>query len=267
MARFPKGVGLSGWGSSSAAKGRARRPAGPVASGSGRRIAGRILRWALLLPLVALGLILAVAVAGLAVTPPSTLMLWRWVTLRPVERQVVPIARVSPNLVNAIVAAEDGRYCAHRGVDWDALRAVVEEADEEGPARGASTVAMQTAKNVFLWHGGAYGLSYLRKGLEIPLALGLDALWGKTRLMEVYLNVAEWGDGVFGAEAAARKHFNKSAADLTPREAALLAAALPLPRMRDPRRPTGRFARLAGVVQRRAAGAGPVTCVARPGRA
>jgi monofunctional biosynthetic peptidoglycan transglycosylase len=120
-------------------------------------------------------------------------------------------------------------------VDFDALREVIE--DDEGPSRGASTITMQTVKNVYLWHGP----SYVRKTIEIPLALVVDTLWGKRRVMEVYLNVAEWGPGVFGAEAAARRYFNVSAAQLTPAQAARLAAALPNPVARTPARPS-RFA-------------------------
>jgi monofunctional biosynthetic peptidoglycan transglycosylase len=125
--------------------------------------------------------------------------------------------------------------------------------DEDGTSRGASTISMQTAKNLFLWNSR----SYVRKGIEIPLALTLDAVWPKRRVLEVYLNVAEWGEGLFGAEAAARRYFGRSAADLTPRQAALLAAALPNPRMRDPRKPQRRHAMLAALVERRAKGAAP----------
>jgi len=117
-------------------------------------------------------------------------------------------------------------------VDWKEMGVVLD--DEDGPSRGASTIPMQVAKNLFLWPGR----SFLRKAMEVPLALYLGAIWPKQRMIEIYLNIAEWGEGVFGAEAAARRHFGKSAAELTPREAALLVAVLPNPRQRDPRRPS-----------------------------
>lgn len=184
--------------------------------------------------------------------PVSTLMLARYLTLQEVQRHYAPLSRISPALIEAVVVAEDARFCRHGGVDWGALGDVIEAADEDGPARGASTIAMQTAKNLFLWPSR----SYLRKGLEIPLALTLDLAWPKRRVLEVYLNVAEWGDGVFGAEAAARRAFGKSAAQLSAREAALMAAALPLPQKRNPARPTARQAAYAGVIASRARAAG-----------
>jgi monofunctional biosynthetic peptidoglycan transglycosylase len=157
------------------------------------------------------------------------------------------LAEIAPALSEAVIASEDARYCAHRGVDWDAMRAVLSDSDEDGPSRGASTIAMQTAKNLFLWPSR----SYVRKALEIPMALYLDALWGKRRVMEVYLNVAEWGDGLFGAEAAAQLYFGKKARDLTRREAALLATSLPNPFLRNPARPGRHQRELVGVVLNR----------------
>jgi monofunctional glycosyltransferase len=192
---------------------------------------------------------LALVVLYRFVPPVSTLMLARWVMLKPVSRSFVPLDAMAPALARAVIASEDARFCRHAGVDWDALREVIEEADEDGPSRGASTVAMQTARNVFLWQGR----SYLRKALEIPLALAIDAVWSKRRVMEVYLNIAEWGDGIFGAEAAARYHFGKSARVLTPREAALLVAVLPNPLRRSAKRPSPHVVRKAAVVLARTA--------------
>ena len=204
---------------------------------------------------------LAILVLGLLyrfVTPVSTLMLARWATLRPVERIAVPLEAIAPSLPAAVIASEDGRFCVHRGIDWGALQDVIEDAEEDGPSRGASTIAMQTAKNVFLWPGR----SYVRKALELPIALYIDLVWGKRRMMEVYLNVAEWGDGIFGAEAAARRHFGKSARNLTRGEAALLAAALPNPRVRNAGRPTGRHRALANrIVDRVNGGAAAKACL------
>jgi monofunctional biosynthetic peptidoglycan transglycosylase len=195
--------------------------------------ARRALVGALKLACVLLALGFALSLLYLAVTPPSTLMLARWVTGRAVQRIVVPLTAISPFLPAAVIASEDARFCQHHGVDWDALSDVVDDMGDGGPARGASTITMQTAKNVFLWSSR----SYIRKAIEIPLALYLDLVWGKRRTMEIYLNVAEWGQGIFGAEAAARHHFGKSARDLTRREAALLATTLPNPILRDPARP------------------------------
>ncbi|MGI6245984.1 MAG: monofunctional biosynthetic peptidoglycan transglycosylase [Pseudochelatococcus sp.] len=195
--------------------------------------------------------LLAIAAAPLAllllygfVPPVSTLMLGRWLTLQPVERQWVALSDISPELPRAVIASEDSRFCRHGGVDWSALRQVIDEMGEDGPARGASTIPMQTVKNLVLWPGR----SYVRKGLEVPLSLFADMIWSKRRMMENYLNIAEWGDGLFGAEAAARRYFGKSAGSLTRREAALLAAALPNPLQRNPAKPARFHARAANAI-------------------
>jgi monofunctional biosynthetic peptidoglycan transglycosylase len=201
-----------------------------------------------------LGLLLALAalIVLWRVAPPvSTLMAARWVTLHGVDRTYVPLARMSPRLIAAVIMSEDAQFCRHRGVDWGALNEVIADADEDGPSRGASTITMQTAKNLFLWPGR----SAIRKGLEIPLAMVIDRAFGKRRVLEVYLNIAEWGDGVFGAEAAARRYFRKSASDLTQREASLLATALPNPILRNPSRPKRRHAVLAAINAGRVVGA------------
>jgi monofunctional biosynthetic peptidoglycan transglycosylase len=208
-------------------------------------LAGRIVRG-----LVRLGLALAIVFVALLLLyrfapAPSTLMLGRWLTLRTVERDWVPLAQISPHLIRAVIASEDQRFCSHRGVDWGELNAVLQH--EDGPSRGASTLTMQTAKNLFLWPGR----SYLRKGMELPMALAIDFAWPKRRVIEVYLNIAEWGDGIFGAEAAAQHHFGKSALRLTPAEAARLAGALPNPILRNPSRPSRGLQSAAGRVQRR----------------
>ncbi len=180
--------------------------------------------------------------------PISTLMMVRVLTFRHVERQYVPLKRISPNLVRAAIAGEDGRFCEHRGVDWAAMRnAVAEAVDEDGVSGGASTITMQTTKNLFLW----MRFSYLRKPIEMPMAMVLDALWSKRLIMERYLNVAEFGRGVFGAEAAARHYFNTSASNLGPREASLLAAMLPSPIRRNAARPTPFVSRYASSIERR----------------
>jgi monofunctional biosynthetic peptidoglycan transglycosylase len=227
--------------------------AGPV-----RRAAGYVFAFLLfaMLAVLLLGLIYRFA------PPVSTLMLGRWATFRSVDRVHVPLEAIAPSLAAAVIASEDARYCGHRGVDWSALQQVIDDAEDDGPSRGASTIPMQTAKNVFLWPGR----SYVRKALELPIALYIDLIWGKRRLMEVYLNVAEWGDGVFGAEAAARRHFGKSARALTRGEAALLAAALPNPRLRNPARPSGRHRALANRIAARMDGGAALRGCLQPTR-
>ena len=188
-----------------------------------------IVRLVVLAALVAAG---AVAIQT-AIRPVSTLMLARELTGQPVDRRWVPLSAVSPKLVASVILSEDGQFCRHHGVDFAALRKVIEGSGGE-PLRGASTITMQVARNLFLWQGR----SYFRKALEIPLALLIDRLWGKKRMLEDYLNVAEWGDGIFGIEAAAERDFGKSAAELSARQAALLATALPNPFLRSVTRPS-----------------------------
>jgi monofunctional biosynthetic peptidoglycan transglycosylase len=209
------------------------------------------------------GLALALGFAALILVygflpPISTLMLARWLEGETVERHYVPLARISGFLRGAVIVSEDARFCEHNGVDWSALRGVLDLAGADRPKRGASTIPMQTAKNLFLWPSR----SYLRKAIEIPLALLIDLEWPKRRILEVYLNLAEWGQGVFGVEAAARHYFHKSADRLDANEAALLATALPNPRHRNAARPSRRHAGLAARVMARARTAGPlVDCV------
>lgn len=232
---------------------------------SARRKGRGPLRTALRIALAGAGAILLLLV-GLTllyrfVTPPSTLMLARWATGESVDRRAVPLAAMGRVLPHIVIASEDARFCTHRGVDWEILAQVVEKAIEnEGGTRGASTIAMQTAKNLFLWPDR----SYVRKAMEIPLALWLDFAWPKRRVLEVYLNIAEWGDGIFGIEAAAQRHFGKSARDLTRREAALLATALPNPLRRDPGRAGPGHRRLAAALSARAAREGPIDGCLRP---
>lgn len=215
-----------------------------------RRLAGRLLRAVLLLAL----LFLASNLLFMHVTPPSTIMLARWLTFQPVARESVPLDAFSPELRLMVIASEDARFCRHMGVDWRELFRVI----ESGGARGASTISMQTTKNVYLWPQR----SYVRKALEIPIAIWLDFLWSKPRMLEVYLNIAEWDEGIFGAEAAAQHYFNRSAADLTRHQAALLATALPAPRRRNPAAPSAGHARLAEQLAHRAVRSGPIAaCV------
>jgi monofunctional biosynthetic peptidoglycan transglycosylase len=183
------------------------------------------------------------------IDPPSTLMMWQRITLQRVEQTWMPLTAISPNLPRAVIASEDGQFCSHRGVDFGELRAVFRDADELSDMRGGSTIAQQTVKNLFLWQGR----SYVRKALEFPLALWADLVLGKRRMMEIYLNIAEWGPGgQFGAEAGARHAFGKSARDLSSREAALMASILPNPVTRSAAKPGPGVRRLAGIYEGRA---------------
>lgn len=157
--------------------------------------------------------------------PGTPLMVQRMAEGETVRRSAVPLDEISPHLVRAVIAAEDSGFCTHNGVDPEAIALAIEEYRAGKGLRGASTITQQTAKNLFLWNGG--GL--LRKAGDAWMAVFIDFAWSKRRVMEHYLNVAEWGDGLFGAEAAARARFGKPASDLTVREAALLAAVLPSP--------------------------------------
>jgi monofunctional biosynthetic peptidoglycan transglycosylase len=214
-----------------------------------RRPAARLARALVAAVVVILLLPYLIVPLYLVVRPVSTLMVWRWATGQRVERRYVPLDRIAAVLPLTVILAEDGRYCTHHGVDLHELREAIAEADTIGDMRGGSTIAQQAAKNLFLWPGR----SYVRKALEIPLALWLDFVLGKRRLMEVYLNIAEWGPGgEFGAEAGARRAFGKPALRLSPYEAGLMAAELPNPLERDPRRAAPGLRRLAGIYQGRA---------------
>ena len=157
--------------------------------------------------------------------PGTILMIQRAAGGEQLRRTMTPLEDISPFLVTAVIAAEDTRYCEHQGIDPEAIEKAIDEYQRGKRARGASTITQQTAKNVFFWNGGGAP----RKVGDMWMATFIDHVWGKRRVMEVYLNVAEWGDGIFGAEAAAQARFGKPASKLTEREAALLAAVLPSP--------------------------------------
>lgn len=230
----------------------ARRARGP---GLVRRLLRRVVLFMLLLILLPLGLIPLYR----AVDPPvSMVMLINRAAGIPIERQWAQLEDISPHLVRAVIMSEDGRFCSHKGVDWEEVRRVLDRMEGGGRPRGASTLTMQTVKNLFLWPQR----SWLRKGLEAPLALYADWLLPKRRIVEIYLNIAEWGTGIYGAEAAARHHFGVPASAITPTQAARLAAALPAPRARDPARPGRTTAGLASIIAQRAAKSGAyVGCV------
>lgn len=191
-----------------------------------------------------------------AVVPPpaSNLMLLRTIAGNRLDYRWVPLNQISPHLARAVITSEDARFCEHHGVDWIEFQNVVDDVfdDDEGPIRGASTITMQLAKNMFLWDGR----SPIRKGLELPIAYWMDLVLSKRRLIELYLNEVEWAPGVYGAEAAAQHHFKKPAAKLTRREAALLAAVLPNPIKRKAGKPSRRVNSIANRIQVRMAGMG-----------
>ncbi len=171
-------------------------------------------------------------------TPYMTSESWR---VGRVDHEWVPVDEIAPVMLRSAVAAEDANFCLHWGLDITAIRAAL--ADETG--RGGSTISQQTVKNVYLWHGR----SWFRKSIEAILTPAMEGMWTKRRILEVYLNVAEFDEGVFGVEAAARHYFGVSAADLSPRQAALLAAVLPNPKGRDAARPSGATDRRARSIQ------------------
>ena len=182
--------------------------------------------------------------------PVSTLMAWRYLTGAPVSRQWIEFSTISPALPRSVVSAEDAKFCSHHGIDWGALREVIDDAEEEGEVtRGGSTITQQVAKNLFLWPGR----SVVRKALEFPLALWIDLMLPKQRILEIYLNIAELGPtGQFGAQAGSVFAFGHPASQLSPREAALLASILPNPVRRSARNPDPGVRRLAGTYMARA---------------
>lgn len=211
---------------------------------------------------VALGYFIFVAAMGvvyMALPPVSTLMVARWAGWQGVAQESVSLSEVNRSLLRAVVSAEDDRFCHHWGIDWRAMKSAAKEALNDDRAPGASTISMQVAKNLFLWPQR----SYIRKVLEVPIALYLDLIWPKRRMMEVYLSVAEWGDGIFGAEAAAQAYFRKSASALTEREASLLVAALPNPLERNPTRPASYQRDYANTILRRMAAGPDISCLKR----
>lgn len=191
--------------------------------------------------------------------PPVTpLMLLRWAEGAGLDYRWVPLSAISPTLIEAVIAAEDNRFCSHFGFDVDAIADEVDDWLAGERPRGASTISQQTAKNILLWPGR----DLLRKGLEVVLTPQIELLWSKRRILEVYLNIIEMGPGIYGAEAAARRFFNKPAAALTSREAALIAAVLPDPRHRSAARPSSVVSRRAARIAARVDDIRPlITCV------
>ncbi|WP_422373484.1 monofunctional biosynthetic peptidoglycan transglycosylase [Hoeflea sp.] len=215
-----------------------------------RRWWRRLVGWSLALIVIVLALpyLLIPLYGWQQVRPVSTLMLAETFSGRSYDRQWVDFDMIAPVLVQSVMMSEDGQYCAHSGIDWEALNLVIDEALEGEATRGASTIPMQTAKNLFLLPSR----SVVRKALEIPLAMWMDRIWTKRRLMEIYLNIAEWAPGVYGIEAASQAYFGVSASKLSSAQAALLAVTLPNPIERNAANPSSGMRRLAGVIEDRA---------------
>lgn len=195
----------------------------------------RLRRAAAFALLAAIAAPLVLAALYRAVPPPLTpLMVIRLFEGEGLRKQWTPLARISPHLVKSVIGLEDSRFCVHGGIDWDSVSDAVSEHLHGAPLRGASTISMQTAKNLFLWPDQ----HFLRKVIEAPMTYMIEAVLGKRRIIEIYLNVVEWGPGIYGAEAAARAYFKRPANALTPWQAGLLASILPSPRKWSPVDPT-----------------------------
>jgi monofunctional biosynthetic peptidoglycan transglycosylase len=219
----------------------------------------RSLRWlgrALVL-FVAITVILA-AIYRFVPPPLTPLMVIRLFEGNWISKDWVSYEEISPNLVRAVIAAEDAGFCAHWGFDFAAIQKALRHNEKSRRLRGGSTISNQTAKNTFLWPGDTTVTRYSRKAVEPYFTLLIEGMWGKQRIIEVYLNVVEMGPGIYGAQAAAQRYFGKSAADLSRREASLLAAVLPDPRQWSPAAPTGYILRRAGTIRQRIDQLGPM---------
>ena len=211
---------------------------------------GRLFRTVIIAGLIVLviGPIVMVAIYRFVPPPITFLMIQRTVEGRGFQRDWVPLDRISPHLVRAVIAAEDARFCEHHGFDIEAIQKAFAANEAGGKLRGGSTISQQTAKNVFLWPQR----DWVRKGLETWFTGLIEVGWGKRRIMEVYLNSIEWGPGVYGAEAAARKNFRMPASPLTQAQAARLAAILPKPLAWKAAKPGPYMKRRAGAITRNA---------------
>ncbi len=181
------------------------------------------------------GSVLWVLVYRFIPPPVTATMVGDLVSGRGITKDWMSLSDMDPDMARAAIAGEDGKFCSHNGFDAEAIRTAIRRNASGGRIRGGSTISQQTAKNAFLWQGGGY----FRKGLEAWFTLLIETLWGKRRIMEVYLNVAETGIGTYGANAGAERYFNKDASSLSPTEAARIAAVLPLPKAREAVTPGG----------------------------
>ncbi len=202
-------------------------------------------KWLFRLVLMFVGLsLLAVVLFKFVPVPVTATML---MDENGITKDWTALANIDRDMVGAVIAAEDGKFCTHDGFDREAIENAIRRNAEGGRIRGGSTISQQTAKNVFLWQGGGY----FRKGLEAWFTFLIEQIWGKRRIMEVYLNVAETGIGTYGVEAGARRYFDSSAGSLSRIQAARMAAALPLPKERSVRNPGGWLARHGNTISRR----------------
>jgi len=223
-----------------------RSPRQNVGRKAVRHPRSRLLRFALRMVLIALLLPVPFVIAYRFVPPPITpLMAIRSLGGAPLDKHWVPLDRIAAALPRAVIASEDEKFCTHHGFDWTAFENAYRDWRAGREPKGASTITMQVAKNLFLWPGR----SVIRKGIEAYLTALLELLWDKHRIMEVYLNVIEWGDGIYGADAAAHRYFRKPASALIAQEAALLATVLPNPREWSPPRPTQYIAERAATIR------------------
>lgn len=222
---------------------------------------GSRLRWWLRLVAIVIAVLVLLPVVLLPlyrfVNPPvTTVMLLKALSGAGINKTWMPLEEISPRLVRTVVTSEDNRFCMHHGIDWIEVQNALE--DDDGRFRGASTITMQMVKNLFLWTGR----SWVRKGLEAPLALYADLVLPKRRVMEIYLNVVEWGVGVYGAEAASQRYFNIPASKLSVVQAARLAAILPAPTRRDAGKPNASTRRIAArIAAREPMGAVAAFCI------
>ncbi|MGE0754739.1 MAG: monofunctional biosynthetic peptidoglycan transglycosylase [Alphaproteobacteria bacterium] len=219
-----------------------------------RLLKSRWFRWLaaiLLLPYV-------LTLVYIIVPPPSTLMLADIATLHWPKRDWVPISRMAPVLVRSVIVAEDSAFCSHTGFDWKQIERNLDKAIDGKRYGGASTITQQTVKNLFLWNGR----SWVRKVIEAPITLWMELVLSKRRILEIYLNTAEWGPHIYGVGAASRHHFGTDATSLSASQASLLAATLPNPKVRRPSRPTAFMKSAAGVIAGRAsAHRADITCL------
>ena len=224
----------------------------PPAATRPRTRMGRLMHWLARALALFIGITVILTALYRFVPPPVTpLMVIRLFEGDWISKDWVSYEEISPNLARAVIASEDSGFCAHWGFDFEAIRKALRHNEKSQRLRGGSTISNQTAKNAFLWPGDSLLSRYARKGIEPYFTTLIELMWGKKRILEVYLNVAEWGRGIYGAEAAAQYHFHKSAADLTRREAALLAAVLPSPRRSSAGKPSNYISRRAGTIQAR----------------
>jgi len=208
----------------------------PLTASRRRFSLASILRWIVKAILWFVGLsVLWVAIYRFVPPPVTVTMLTNALDGRGITKSWMPISRIDPNMARAAIGAEDSRFCYHHGFDFTAIQKAMEHNEDSKRIRGGSTISQQTAKNVFLWQGR----SYLRKGLEAWFTVLIEAIWGKQRIMEMYLNVAETGIGTYGVNAGAQRYFHHDASHLTPIEAARIAAVLPLPKVRGAVAPDG----------------------------